>query len=90
VNEEEEIVLKLSLGELRRVAALIEGGIYRDVQLLLASIYRQVNSQITAANERAIAAEIQASIAAGDLTPSDGLTDDQADPKVISQPPALH
>jgi hypothetical protein len=53
MDEEGEISVTLSLRQWRAVAALVEGGIWRDVQIILDRIYAQVNGKIMAARERA-------------------------------------
>jgi hypothetical protein len=93
VPEDDEISVKLSLRTWRIVTAHVEGGIYRDVQPILALIYAQVNSQITAANDRAAQAvrdEIRAIEAARMSNQPEGAGEDASEPTLISQPTALH
>lgn len=63
MDEDGEITIILPLRQWRAVAALVEGGIFREVQTILGAIYAQVNAQITAAQElaaaKAAAAEIK-------------------------------
>jgi hypothetical protein len=56
------ITITISLRQVRMTVALVEGGIYRDVQPILAAIYAQSNAQILAARERAAAAAVAAAI----------------------------
>lgn len=95
--EDKEIIVILPLKTWRTVVAHLEGGVYRDVQPILSTIYAQVNPQaITAekdAAERAAAEAVQAEAqeAARIASQPEGAADEPSEPHSSSQPaPALH
>jgi hypothetical protein len=91
--EDADVTVVLSLRQWRAVAAHVEGGIYRDVQPILAALYAQVNAQIIAANERAAGEAREAQIAAAQTELAAGRADpdDSAEPHIgAAQPVAVH
>jgi hypothetical protein len=91
MDEDGEVTIKLPLRQWRLVASQVEGGIYREVQSILAAIYAQVNSQIVAANElaaaQAVAAEIHAASAAPQL---ESTAEEHPEPQPNTQRASLH
>jgi|HubBroStandDraft_1064217.scaffolds.fasta_scaffold234711_2 hypothetical protein len=97
--EDKEIIVVLPLKTWRTVVAYLEGGVHRDVNPILLSIYAQVNPQAIAAEkdatERAAAELAQADLHAKEATPAaaplpNGAADDSSDSSPVSHPQSLH
>jgi hypothetical protein len=93
-EEEQPITVTLSLKQWRAISAHVEGGIYREVQPILASIFQQANPQIQASRDRAAAAAVAAAIkeTEAQLAPHqpENVTDDQPENPSTTKRLALH
>jgi len=94
MDEDSDVTVTLPLRQWRAIAVHVEGGVYREVQPILAAIYEQVNAQIAAANEHAaavaVAAEIQAAEAERDASHPENGVDDPSESHSNIQRTGLH
>lgn len=93
-DEEQPITITLSLKQWLAVSAHVQGGIYREVQPILASIFEQANPQIQASKSRAAAAAVAAAIKETEAQRAthhpENVSDDQSETQPTTERPALH